>query len=69
MTSSIIQLSDDYLLHVTVTPALEGSFHLKIESQWLGAKDPHGRQTRYAVTLPERELFDLASTLIEGTAA
>lgn len=68
MTSTTLQLSDDYLLHITVLPVVTGGYHLKIESQWLGAKDPAGRQTRYTVNLPQRELLELAATLTEGAA-
>lgn len=63
MKSTTIQLSDDYLLHITVQPVTGGAHHVKIESQWLGAKDPQARQTRYAVTLLEHELLELATTL------
>ncbi len=65
---STIECSQDYRLHVSVTPVLRpaGHYHLKIESQWLGAKDPEGRQTRYAVTLPKSQLHAIVATIIEG---
>lgn len=68
MTTNIIEISQDYRLHVSVTPVARPAchYHLKIESQWLGAKDPQGLQTRYAVTLPQRQLYELAATIIEG---
>jgi len=65
---STIECSQDYRLHVTVTPVARpaGHYHLKIQSQWLGAKDPDGLQTRYAVTLPKFQLQAIAATIIAG---
>lgn len=65
---STIECSQDYRLHVTVTPVARpaGHYHLKIQSQWLGAKDPDGLQTRYAVTLPEFQLRAIAATILAG---
>ena len=40
--NKVIQVTKDYLLHVTVTHHDTEQSTLKIESQWLGAKDPEG---------------------------
>jgi hypothetical protein len=68
MTTDIIHVSQDYKLHITVSPVGTplGDYHLKVQSQLLSAKDPAGLQTKYAVTLPRRQLLELAYTIIEG---
>lgn len=68
MKSTTIQLSEDYLLHVTVHPVVGGAHHVKIESQWLGAKDPQARQTRYAVTLLPHEALEFAAAMTPEAA-
>ena len=60
-----IQPTSDYLLHFTVTPA-DDNYHLKIESQWWGAENKDGLQTRFDVTLPEHELRQLALAIDAG---
>lgn len=68
MKSTTIQLSDDYLLHVTVRPVVGVAYDVKIESQWLGAKDPEARQVRYSVTLLPHDLMKLAAALTPEAA-
>jgi len=64
----VIEVTESYRLHVTVSPSIpEGYYHLKIESQWLGAKDPNGLQTRYQVTLSRQNLLNLTETILEAT--
>jgi hypothetical protein len=64
----VIEVTESYRLHVTVQPTIpDGHYHLKIESQWLGAKDPNGLQTRYQVTLSRKHLLELTQTLLEAT--
>jgi hypothetical protein len=64
----VIEATDSYRLRVTVSPSIpEGYYHLKIESQWLGAKDPNGLQTRYQVTLSRQNLLNLTETILEAT--
>jgi len=64
----VIEVTESYRLHVTVHPTIpDGHYHLKIESQWLGAKDPNGLQTRYQVTLSKKHLLELTETLLEAT--
>jgi len=64
----VIEPNDSYRLHVTVHPTTpEGYYHLKIESQWLGAENPEARQTRYAVTLSKGQMLDLTDTILKGT--
>jgi hypothetical protein len=60
-----IQPTPDYLLHFTVKPA-DDNFNLRIESQWWGAEDRNGLQTRFDVTLPEHELRQLALAIDTG---
>jgi hypothetical protein len=64
----VIEVTESYRLHITVSPTIpEGHYHLKIESQWLGAKDPNGLQTRYQVTLSRQNLLNLTETILEAT--
>ena len=64
----VIEVTESYRLHVTVHPTIpDGDYHLKIESQWLGAKNPNGLQTRYQVTLSKKHLLELTETLLEAT--
>lgn len=63
-----LELNDSYRLHFTVHPTIpDGYYHLKVESQWLGAKDPDGLQTRYQVTLSKKHLLQLTEMLLEAT--
>ena len=57
--TTTIQPTRDYLLHFTVKPVGD-DFNLKIESQWWGAEDRNGLQTRFDVTLPWEELKQLS---------
>ncbi len=61
-----IQPTRDYLLHFTVKPAGE-DFNLKIESQWWGAADRDGLQTKFDVTLPAHELRQLSLEIDKAT--
>jgi hypothetical protein len=64
----VIEVTDSYRLHLTVHSTIpDGYYHLKIESQWLGAKDPNGLQTRYQVTLSKKHLLELTETILEAT--
>jgi hypothetical protein len=60
-----IQPTRDYLLHFTVKP-VDKDFNLKIESQWWGAEDRNGLQTKFDVTLPGHELKQLALAIDAG---
>jgi hypothetical protein len=63
----MIDVSEDYKLHVAVTPTqAPDQYHLKIESQWLGAKDPNARQLAYSVTLPRHQMRAIAVAVLEG---
>jgi len=65
----MIDVSEDYKLHVTVTPTPRfDQYHLKIESQWLGAKDPNAKQLAYSVTLPRHQMRAVAVAVLEGLA-
>ena len=65
----MIDVSEDYKLHVTVTPTQTfDQYHLKIESQWLGAKDPNARQVAYSVTLPRHKMRAISVAILEGLA-
>jgi hypothetical protein len=65
----MIDVSEDYKLHVTVTPTQKfDQYHLKIESQWLGAKNPDARHVAYSVTLPRHQMRAIAVAVLEGLA-
>lgn len=62
-----IPVSQDYLLHITVTDVpTTREKHLKVESQWLGAKRPDERQTRFSLTLPTHKMSEVARTIQEA---
>jgi len=61
MTISI-QPTPDYLLHFTVKP-VDDNFNLRIESQWWGAENRNGLQTKFDVTLPAHELKQLSAAI------
>lgn len=61
MTISI-QPTPDYLLHFTVKP-VDDNYNLRIESQWWGAEDRNGLQTKFDVTLPAHELKQLSAAI------
>lgn len=65
----MIDVSDDYKLHVTVTPTQTfDQYHLLIESQWLAAKDPNAKRPIYSVTLPRHQMRAIAVAILEGLA-
>ena len=65
----MIDVSEDYKLHVTVKPTQKfDQYHLKLETQWLGAKDPNARQLAYSVTLPRHQMRAIAVAILEGLA-
>ena len=69
MSITVIPVSDDYLLHVSVVPVPSvGGHHLRIESQWLAARDPQACQLQYSVTLPANQLAEIAGVINEGTS-
>jgi hypothetical protein len=56
MRTFVLQLTDTYLLHFTLTDT--GTYRtVRIDSQWTGAKDPGGLQTKYQFTL-DRDQYD-----------
>ena len=61
-----IDLSEDFRLHIHVTPVRGGLHHLSIKSQWLTARDPEHRETQFAVTLPRRQLLAIAAAIMTG---
>lgn len=69
MVSTVIPVSDDYHLHVDVSPSvIPDAFHLKVQTQRLFAKDPQALHTQFAVTLPRDQLAEIAAVIKEGTA-
>jgi hypothetical protein len=66
MTTLTIQQSEDYFLHINVrpVPTLPGQFALTIESQWLGALNPEGRQVRFATTLAQDDAMRVADAIV-----
>lgn len=63
----VIQARHDYLLHFTSTVHDDGTTTIKIESQWTGAKDPNGLQTRWQATLDNDEWFEIANFIFDGS--
>ena len=59
----VLQLTDTYVLHFTLTDVDEYRT-LRIESQWTGAKDPNGLQTRWQATLKYEEWVELTALLL-----
>jgi hypothetical protein len=59
----IVQATDNYFYHFTVTEHEDGTKTLKVESQWTGAKDPNGLQTRWQATLRNEDWVEVASLL------
>ena len=64
MKRLVIQLTDTYLLHFTVTDWGEHKT-LKIDSQWTEARNPEGLQKKFQVTLEKDALKEL-TTFLEG---
>ena len=65
MKKLVIQLTDTYLMHFTVTD-WKNNKTLKIESQWTGSKDPDGLQKKFQVTLEKDALNELTTFLEEA---
>ena len=63
----VIQTRHDYLLHFTSTAHEDGTTTIKIESQWTGAKDPNGLQTRWQATLGNDEWLEVANFISDGS--
>ena len=63
MKKLVLQLTDSYLLHFTVTD-WKNNKTLKIESQWTGSKDPDGLQKKFQVTL-EKDALNKLTTFLE----
>lgn len=59
-----IQATDTYVYHFTVTEHDNGTKTLKVQSQWTGAKDPDGLQTRWQATLRNEEWADIATLIL-----
>jgi hypothetical protein len=66
MTTVTIEQSEDFLLHFTFRPveALPGFYAITIETQWLGADDPNGRQVKYATIVKEAEAMRIADGIV-----
>ena len=60
----IVQATDTYLYHFTVTDHDNGTKTLKVESQWKGAKDPDGLQTRWQATLRYEDWVEVTALLL-----
>lgn len=69
MSVTVIPVSDDYLLHVSVTFVSPiNCYQLRVQSQWLAAKNPQNLYLLYAVTLPADQLAEIAAVINEGIA-
>jgi len=62
----VIQATHDYLLHFTSIAHDDGTTTIKIESQWTGAKDPNGLQTRWQATLRNDEWLEVINFISSG---
>lgn len=60
----IAQTTNTYSYHFTVTDHGDGTKTLKVESQWTGAKDPNGLQTRWQATLKYEDWVELTALLL-----
>ena len=60
----VIQVTDTYLLHFTTIPHNNGTKTVRVESQWTGAKDPDGLQTRWQATLTNKQWANIAGLLL-----
>lgn len=60
----VFQLTDSYLLHVTVTHHDDDNATVLFQSQWLGAKNPDELQNRYQVTMTNDQWAELAGGLL-----
>lgn len=54
-----LQPAPDYLLHITARK-VDQFVHLKVESQWWGAKDRDALQKKFEVTLLPHQIRQLA---------
>jgi hypothetical protein len=66
MSSATIKPSKDYRLHLTVRriAAPPDCVQIKVESQWLGAKNPEGRQTVFDRTMTFADAVIFATTIL-----
>lgn len=60
----VIQVTDTYLLHFTTIQHENGTKTFRVESQWTGAKDPEGLQTRWQATLTNQQWANIAGQLL-----
>lgn len=70
MTQDIIQ-NGAYAERITVTPipALNGQFHVQLESQCKGAKDPEAWRTVYRITCTQWGLENIGKEIYEAIQA
>lgn len=66
MSSVTLKPSSDYRLHLTVRriAAPPDHLHILLESQWLGAKNPEGRQTVLNRTMTFADAVVFATTIL-----
>ena len=62
-----MNITQDYKLHVDVTPVPTGEQHLRISSTWPGAKDPQEQRTLFQATLTTTKLKELARAILDGS--
>jgi len=60
-----LQLTETYALHLNITDCdyPEGYKSLSVESQWSGARDPDGLQTRFHVVLSDEHWREVLAYL------
>lgn len=62
MTTITLKQAENYLLHITALPveAVKDCIFLHVESQWLDAKAPHERQSKFGTTITPAQAEQLA---------
>ncbi len=66
MSSATIKPTKDYWLHLTVRRIASppDCVQIKVESQWLGAKNPEGRHTVFDRTMTFADAVIFATTIL-----
>lgn len=62
MTTITLKQAENYLLHITAMPveAVKDCIFLHVESQWLDAKNPNERQSKFGTTITPAQAEQLA---------
>lgn len=70
MTTTAIQVSECYTLHIHVSRVLDTSAkHLRISTTFTGAKDPHDQRKVFDVTLDQPQYDQLVNAIKDDANA